>query len=271
MGSAMNLYKKLVLPLLILGLGTLPASAAVPELAPLNVKTRYDVTIGGMAIGRVRITVTEDAFGYRMIVDTKTRGLVDIFAPLESIAIAKGRVTDAREYIPQSYSSVAKKDGDNKNRRASITYDAAGQIVTRSRLPDEKGWRPVVPLEKANEAVDPMTGFLVLRHALRDAMAREQREATVLTYDAGRLARLTVKVISRARIEVDGKYRDAINTVVTRQPIDGYTPKEMKKFKEGDPVMHIYFSPDAEFMPLLATIRLHYGDIRVTLTEKSKP
>jgi|GEM_PF-2527570 len=264
----MHRYKKLLLPLATLLLVPLAASAQVPELAPLRYETRYDITLGGLAIGRLRITAMEDTFGYRMSVDTKTRGIVDFFAPLKSLATVRGAITEEGEYLPTLYTSKADKDGDDKDRKVSIAYDDEGRITTRSRVPgDDPKWRPVVPLDKASAALDPMTGFFVLRKTLRDAMANEQREASVTTYDGARLATMRVKVVSRARIEVQGKHVNAINAVVTRYPIDGYTPKELKKYKEGDPVVHVYFSADERLMPLVATISLFYGDVRAELTE----
>ncbi len=264
----MRRYKKLIYPLLFLTFAPFSANAAVPELTPLNYTTRYDVTVGGITIGRIRINTHEDTFSYRMSVDTKTSGLVNFFAPLESIARVAGSVING-EHRARTYTSLAKKDGKDKNRRVEVTYDPAGNILTQMRVPDQTGWRPEVPLEKANEAKDPMTGFMVLRQTLRNAMAQEQREASTLTYDGARLARMTLKVVSRAKIEIQGKYVDAINAVVTREPIDGYTPKELKKYKEGDPVIHVYFSADERLMPLQVTLGLSYATVRATLVEIS--
>lgn len=266
----MRAYK---IPLLAIGMLLLPtlAPAQVPELVPLNLATRYDVDVGGMAIGRLRIYATEDNFTYRLKIDTKTSGLIDIFAPLTSVASAHGRRTAEGQYMPQLYSSTAERDGNEKGRRVRIVYDEHGTITERERVPNQDPtYRPVVPITQASAAADPITGFFLLRKKLRDAMERNEREVQIETYDAARLATMTLRVVSRARIELNGKYVDAINTVITRQPVAGYTRKELKKFKEGDPVVHLYFSPDERLIPLMVTVALPFGTMRATLVE-NKP
>lgn len=263
----MHRYKKLLLPLLFVALTPVALPAQVPELSPLNYETKYEVTMGGLTIGRLRITALEDAFGYRMVVDTKTKGIVDFFAPLESVAIVKGAVVEGN-YVPTLYTSKVLKDGNDKNRKVEIVYDVDGNIAKRSRVPgDDPKWRPVVSLKEINGAPDPMTGSFMLRSKLREAMARNERETSIITYDGARLVRMKAKVVSRARIKIQDKYVNAINTIITREPINGYTPKELKKFKAGDPVIHVFFSADERLMPLQATISLFYGDINATLTE----
>lgn len=267
----MRRYKTLILPIILLTLLPRLAAAEVPELAPLNVTTRYDIALGAVPIGRLRVDSHEDRFGYNLTIDTKTTGLVNFFAPLKSVATTRGQRTEEGAYIPAFYDSKGDKDDKEKNKRSTITYDKDGQITTDERTPrDDPKWRPLVPREKTKGAVDPITGFFMLRKQLRDAMARGERETSVLTYDGARLAIIKIAVVSRAKIDMGKKHRDAINTVLTRTPITGYTPKEMKKYKAGDPVIHAYFSPDAEFMPLQISIGLPYGDVKATLTEYTK-
>lgn len=267
----MHRYKTPLLAIALLMLCLpLPASAQVPALEPLKFETRYDISLGPMGIGRLRIIYREDTFGYRIKVDTKTRGLVHMFAPLQSVAEARGSKQDG-SYVPTHYISKADKDGDEKDRLVEIRYDEKGHITERTRKPaDSPTWRPVVPLAKANEATDPMSAFFVARKLMRDAMVHNQRETSVLTYDGARLARMTLKVVSRARTEINGKYVDAINTVLTREPIDGYTPKELKKFKEGDPTVHVYFSADGRLMPLKVSMKLFYGELSAVLVEQRR-
>ena len=264
----MHRYKKPLLSVLLLLLAPLAAQAQVPELAPLQHTARYDIRFSGMGVGRLRITATENNFSYSMKVDTKTSGLVGFFAPLQSVAKAEGSITPQGNYRPRLYSSSAERDGDEKGRRVNMTYDEHGIITFRERVPNQDpSYRPVVPIAEASAAVDPITGFFALRRLMRDTMARDQREASVKTYDAARLATMSMKVVSRARIEIGGKYVDAINTVLKREPMTGYTRKELKKFKEGDPTVHVYFSADARFMPLKITIKLPLGTLSAELVE----
>lgn len=241
-----------------------PVSAGVPALEPLNYKLKYDVTWNGFTIGRLRIRVSEDAFSYRVSIDTKTSGIARLFSSEKSVAIAEGRVVDGR-YIPTKYTSR----GDNGSRqRTVITYDASGAIATRDRKPPITGKsRKEVPLEQANAATDPASAFFILRKKLHTAMKANVRDVSTHTYDGVRFAEMLIHVVSPARVEVFDKYENAINTVITRKPLNGYSAKELKKFKEGDPPAHIYFSTDGRFMPLKAQVQTNIGTIAATLSE----
>lgn len=267
MGSLMRRYKKLILPFVFFSLWQGAAQAEVPVLEPLNYELRYDGYVAGLPIGRLRVTMKEDALSYSMQVDTKSRGLVDIFAPIQSVASVQGRKQDER-YLPIAYRSFAKKDDKAKNRKVRMDYDENGIITLRERIPKpDPSYSPVVPLDEIAGAPDPMTGVFAMRAALREAMAAGERKASLNTYDAARLATMRSKVVSRASIEVMDEHVRAINTVLSRKPIAGYTVKELKKYAEGDPTIHVYYSADERLLPLRVTIGLPFGTLNIVLTE----
>jgi hypothetical protein len=259
----MRAYKFLVV--LSITLLATTAYAQVPQLAPLNYQMKYDVTWGGLSMGRVRVTISEDEFGYKMSVDTKTKGIARLFDNTKSIIETRGRVTDGA-YTPQRYesSTVDSEDG----RTTKIIYESDGSIRSRDRNPpDDPNRRPVVPLEQANRGVDPLTAFLKLRQKMRDNMERNIRDTSVRTYDGARLGDLTLKVVSRASLENMDQHVNAINTVLTRQPIAGYKDKEITKYEKGDPLIHVYYSADDRFIPLQIEIKLSLGTVVLKLSE----
>jgi hypothetical protein len=259
-------YSALAICLATLFLFTATAQAQVPELEPLNFKAKYDVAFSGIAMGRIRIEVQEDAFSYRMVVDTKTSGLARMFSREKSVAKVEGRIRNGA-YFPTQYESINHRN-DDSTRRTQIAYDADADIKTLERTPKEDPkHRPPVSPEEANSAYDPITGFLVARSKLRDAMVKNERSVTVRTYDGARLAGLTIDVINPARIDKMGTYVKAINTTVTREPISGYTAKEWKKFKEGDPPIHLYLSADAQLFPIQISVALPFGTLTAKLAE----
>ena len=77
-------------------------------------------------------------------------------------------------------------------------------------------------------------------------------------------------LLGRTEIEIMDKDIPVIETRIERLPMLGYTTKEWKKFREGDPEIHVYFSDDARLLPVLFTISLALGDLRIELAE-SKP
>lgn len=249
-----------------------PASAQVPDLAPFNYSLKYDVTWNNLPIGSIRINTTESDYRYTMEVSTKTRGIVRLFDSTKSLLKTDGRYIekDGRDHVPSPQHYESRSAGDDRTKTTTIRYNMQGEIMKRERNPaDDPASRPPVPLEKANKAVDPLTAMYVARQMLRDNIARNIKETTVRTYDGARLADFTFTVISRASLEIMGEHTNAINMVLKRTPIDGYKQKELKKYREGDPTIHVYFSADERFIPLQADIDLRFGAISAKLASVS--
>jgi Protein of unknown function (DUF3108) len=122
-----------------------------------------------------------------------------------------------------------------------------------------------VPFASVNTARDPVTGSYMLRRALYAALPTSQNEVATKTYDGLRLATMKMVRDTNAKVAVMGEYKDTINVAITRTPINGYTPKELKKFKKGDPEIRIYFTNDAAFLPVRATAKTLVGELSMTL------
>lgn len=246
-----------------------PANAQVPDLKPFHYSMKYEVTWNNLPIGRVRIDTTENEFRYSVSIDTKTRGIVRLFDSTTSIVKTIGRFNDSKP-VATSYESVSK--GDDSTKTTLIRYNMDGQIVKRSRTPaDDPANRPPVPLDDASNAVDPLSALYLLRKKMHGNIADNVRETSMRTYDGARLAEMTFTVISRARLKHMGEHTNAINTVLKRTPIAGYKEKELKKWRAGDPTVHVYWSADGRFIPLQIDINLQFGDISaklVNITEK---
>ncbi len=263
----MRRYKILVFAL-ISAAAPLAAGAQVPPLEPATSSLRYDASFDGLPIGHMFVTIHETSMHYDMKIDTKSGGLVNVFAPLKSVATATGTRDANGGYIPSVYDSFNDKDGEIHDKKTHLTYHDDGTLDTRERNPDDDpNWRPPVPPAEVGTAADPITAFLQHRRLLHDAMANERHDASVTSYDGARLCGIHFHVVSPAHVEIMGKYVDAINTVITRHPIAGYTPKELKKFNIGDPVMHVYFSADGRLMPVMMTIALPYGEVKIVLSQ----
>lgn len=243
-----------------------PAPAQVPELVPLDYKLLYNVTWNNITIGRLRVSMKEDRFGYQMKVDTKTKGIMRLISSEMRVAEAKGRITESGEYIHSSYESRSQEKGEKGKDYTILTYDEQGDLASRTRVPEDKRRKPV-PESDINRATDTVTAFLKFRKRVHRNMMLNQRDTKFDTYDGARLAELSVKVISRANTQAMGKHQPTINSVLKREPLQGYHEKEMKKFNEGDPTTHIYWSADERFIPLKIDLQLDYGTVSAVLKE----
>lgn len=257
-------YKNLIC-FLCIGLPQLALAAGPAPLEPWNFTARYTVAWTGISIGRIYITATEDATGYHMTVDTKTHGVGALFSDEKRVAEVTGTRTDGH-YLPTKFES--RPQDKNKSDRTELTYDAQGKLTGRIREPDDDpNWRPPVPREQLGTATDPITAGFVVRKALPLSPTLGDKTSTH-TYDGARLAQMTVHVENpRTTLTIMKQKMEALDVTVTRQPINGYTPKELKKFAAGDPVIHLYFTADNKRLPLRATVDAPIGQITATLDE----
>ncbi len=235
-------------------------------LSPLNLKARYLISWGGITIGRINITAREDATSYSLVVDTKTHGAGSIVSNEANVVEANGTKTADGTYIPVRYHSAPQ--GKHKDDTIDLTYDAKGDIVKRVREPDDDpNWRPPVPFVEINTARDPITASFMLRKKLYAAIADANSIVSNRTYDGSRLAQMKMTRAPNAKVAVMDSYKNAVNVVVTREPINGYTPKELKKYAKGDPEIHLYFSDDAAFLPIRASAKLQLGELALTMVD----
>lgn len=246
-----------------------PASAAVDgALQPLNYNGRYRISWGGITLGRIIITAKEDGNSYSMRIDTKTSGMGAVVSSDKSVTEAHGIKQDS-QYIPIGYSS---KPVDNDKRTTTVlSYDEQGHITKRERNPDDDpAWRPPVPNEMINTSTDSVTGAFILRRKLYAAIANGQTEVSTRTYDGARLATMQMTRQPTTTLEVMGKQQLVHDVTITRIPVTGYTPKELKKYAKGDPAIHLYFSDDAAFLPVRASAAAALGELSMTLVDLPK-
>lgn len=244
----------------------IPAARAEDTLSPLTLNARYLVAWSGITIGRINIIAREDEKSYFMQVDTKTRGLGSLISDEASVVMAEGTKDEHGNYIPSIYKARPHRQGERNI--TELTYDANGLIKNRLRNPDDDpAWRPPVAFQQINTARDPITASFLLRRKLYAARARDDAEVSTRTYDGARLAEMKMIRAANAKVAVMDSYKDAMNVAVLRLPIEGYTPKELKRFNKGDPEIHLYFSNDQAFMPIRATAKVLLGELSLTLVD----
>lgn len=258
-------YKTILAALCMLA--TTDTSAAQP-IKDLNFQGKYEIAWSGIPLGRIIIIAHENATSYQMSIDTKTKGIGAIISSAKQMVEARGAVKNG-VYIPAFYQSRPQKEPDGDI--ITITYDDKGDISKRVRTQeDDPAWRAQVPVDAANTSRDPITAAFMLRRDLYKAMTDNRHEVSTRTYDGLRLATMKLIRDADARVAVMDNYRNTVNVQVTRTPISGYTPKELKKFNKGDPEIHLYFSDDADFMPLRASAKATIGELSMTLIELEK-
>lgn len=265
MGTYSISYKPVIL-LLSLLLAASSAMAATPEIKPFILNGRYVIAWSGIPLGRILIEAHEDDSSYRMSIDTKTKGIGSLISDEARVITAAGSKKGVATYIPVAYKSRPHKADDHNT--ITLTYDKRGDITARVREnDDDPAWRPPVPNAEIDTARDPITAAFMLRRTLYNAIPLDTPEVSTRTYDGMRLATMSLIRAANARVEIMGEYQDTVNVAVKRVPINGYTPKELRKYNKGDPEIRIYFSNDAAFLPVRATAKTAIGELSMTLVE----
>lgn len=256
---------KLVMILCCLAFASTPAKAE-GTISPLTLNARYIVAWSGITIGRINIIAREDEKTYFMQVDTKTRGLGSLISDEASVIFVEGSKGANGSYIPARYKARPHRAGERNI--TELTYNEKGDIVNRLRNPDDDpAWRPPVTFKQINTARDPITASFMLRRMLYAARANPSAKVSTRTYDGARLADMHMIRAANAKVAVMHQYTDAINVAVVRLPIEGYTPKEIKRFNSGDPEIRLYFSNDDAFLPIRATAKVLIGELSLSMVD----
>lgn len=239
-------------------------ATAAETLKPLILTGRYAIAWSGIPLGRIILEADEDAHSYRMSIDTKTHGVGALLSDDKSIAMAEGTKPAEGVYIPTRYDSRPQKN--QKGDIVTLTYDTKGNLIKNEQNnPDDPAWRPTVPRSELAGAYDPITAAFTLRHKLHAALQNDTAEISTRMYDGLHLATMRVIRASNARVAIMDKYIDTVNVAITRTPINGYTPKELKKYKNDDPEIRLYFSNDEAFIPVRGTAKVLLGELSMTL------
>lgn len=263
-GSPMTLRHLLIA--LCFALTTTTPAFAAPVMEPFPKLMKYRIAWNNIKIGRVIIEANQTPYSYRMSIDTKTTGMLKMFSPLKSVTWASGRLYEG-QIIPQKYNSRSSSDEGN-GRSSELLYDEEGTLAQRTTIPvDDPSWRPEVPMDEARKAFDPITAYFIVRAMLYNNVNRGIKDTYIKTYDGRRLAEFQFKAVNNGTRLRDDKVVPVINTVAFRKPINGYTPKELKRYEEGDPKVHIYFSADKRFLPIEFEIYHWSGKISASLEE----
>lgn len=263
-----NLLRKAAFCLFSLAFFPASSWAEVPAKPdPLKLNGLYTVEWSGIPIGRILIEAEETDTTYSMSINTKTKGIAALLSDEATIMAAKGKKDGADSFIPQEYISRPQKGHDDDT--ITLAYDEKGHFVKGTDdKPDDPAWRAPVPNNEIDTARDPLTATLMLRRMLHASLGSGKTEITTRMYDGERLALLHLTRGPDSRVSLGKTIVNCVSVEVKREPILGFTPKELKKYRKSDPEIHIYFSNDQAFLPVRGTAKLPYGELSMTLTER---
>jgi Protein of unknown function (DUF3108) len=237
-------------------LAALPAVAGA-ETPPVKMSACYEISWGGIGFADLRLTVTAGT-GFTAKTLIETYGLVDLFGPFRFDATSTGRLAGPDLPLPGQYVSL---DGERpeKRQRIALNFDAATGAVAQELTPPRDRVR--VEPELRTGAVDPLTGLLQARGAIRRSLEGGPASAIVPVYDGSKRYDFELTVLGRVNGIPGAKGQPAIHATARIRPIAGFRPRQLDHVH--DPA-EIYLSDDAYLLP----VRMEAGRSALTLTDR---
>jgi hypothetical protein len=215
---------------------------------PLHAATQaawYRVYWGPMHIGNLVAEVQEDATSYRIKVDMVALGLARSISKYKSLTTVEG-IREGKDYIPQRFEtwSRTRKSGE---KRITLFWDRQRRIISDSYSPPDPVWkRKKVPDGQRNGAYDTLTMIPLVWQKLREWKAGTAPVSySTPMYDGRRLADLRLRYV--------GAKDDLLGFRFRRDPIAGFTDKEIKKMQNQEPDITIWVEDNAGMLPVKAS------------------
>ena len=234
------------------------ALAAIPRIAAADESSAlYGVYWAGLSAGDIKLTLRDDASGYRDEVEIRTEGLPRLVTRFRGSAASGGKLVADR--LPQPGYYDAHYDlRKGKNRRLSMRFVARGGAALAERGPDDTSKKPPLAESFRQNVLDPLSALT----AIRDALRRGNRGAfTVPVYDGARRFDVKVRVLPKSE--------QALHLELTLAPIAGFKGETSE---DGDPddaprPVDLTLSDDGRLMPLSMSVSLYYMPLVVQLAK----
>jgi hypothetical protein len=244
-----------------------PARAVDTVLLPLQFSGVYTFHWNAIPFGEMSVTVNQRENGYRIDAHIRSTGVLRLFAPHESYNTVEGGAgpfAETRRTYETHYTTK------KKPRHVRLVYSPGG-IITEELVepPEDRSERPVVSAEQKAGSLDPLTYILAVRQSVYDAVTKRQNGFALPVFDGRRLMNTTYRLTETKNIMGwKGGEIPAIGMLAKRDPIAGYTKKELGELATGEPDLNVYFSDDALLVPVKLRVDLWFGSLQADLTRR---
>lgn len=264
MGMGLRLYNILLILLLLQAY----PSAAADALIGLNFKGSYALSFSGIPFGQMNVAIEQEPSYFRMQTDISSTGMADIFARHSSHTTASGKGKNFR-YTQRSYQT--RSQTRKKKRDIAMEYRGGRYVMEKVTPPDNRATRKEVPGKLKNDAYDPLSIIIEIRRRIIELRRGGDHvsgvDFPIKLYDGRRLTQAHVEVHDTRRISIGSETVPALHVTVRREPVAGFTDKELKQYRADEPALNIYFSDDERFLPLKLSIPFTFGSVSATLVE----
>ncbi len=249
---------------------TCHAVAQADTTAPINIRGTYYFSWSGIPFAKLWLDVEDNGNQYELTASFKSRGIVRIFKKLKSLSKSYG-ITDGQKSM-HSLSFEYETDPDvSEQKHTRLRYDTLGELTLRDVFPEDDPWhRPPVSREKVTDVTTPGNLLWDFRRALLDAIKQDQTGFSLSFYDGQRLMSIHANRLGKEGYLIDETTYPVHKLALTRQLVDGFTDKEIKRYEEGEPVAYLYVGRDAPVIPLALEIDIKLGTLKAWFEPEAK-
>ena len=252
------MQKKQVIALVLIAalMGPATATAASPSQ---EVRGTWFLSFSGVPFAKLWIAAGQDAASYRLTASFKSTGIARIFKKMKTLTQSHGvRAGNRWQTLRYGY------ENRDEQKSTTLRYDAAGDLIERELIPEPAPHiRTPVP-ESQVRAVATVGSLLFDLQDMMRSLGADGDRASLRLYDGKRLADLH---LVRQRKEALNA-TPTIRVSASRDLIAGFSPKETKRYNEGDPTV-IAWLRESDGFPLAFEASLGFGTLRAQWQSES--
>lgn len=238
------------------------ASPAHAETSSFHAVRYYEVVWNGLHIGDMVAEVKEENGIYRTEIVLRSRDIVKLFSPYRNTATATSKYDTKNGFTPVSFDNTVKLR--KKSRQVTMHFAEDGALQTLAVVPPElPSRRPPVATSLLTGSIDPLTAPLRVREHLRAGKSK----FTTTIYDGRKLFAIHYTVHGKITTEINGKNIPTIHITMTREPIAGFTVKEMNNMPKQNPVIDVYVD-EVNMLPVKAIGKAGIGSATALLKKE---
>lgn len=242
-------------------LSIFPASA---ENYPENFTTKafYKVTYSGLVFAKIGVHFSQMPENYTATADIASAGLLKLFTKHSSHTTVKA---NGKNFTYGSIKYVSDYKTKNKKRHVDFTY-VDGKFASENLVPPESATkRAPVALGLKNDSSDPLSGLIMARSKLRQALADGSSSFAVNIYDGRRLTKVDLTVAGKKVLKLYGAKQPVIIVNAKRTLVAGFSKDELEEHDANEPPLVMYFSDDATLFPIRLEYNMGIGILQMDL------
>ena len=236
---------------------------SAPAARADEVAALYQAYWAGLPAGEIRLTLRDEAGGYRDQIDIRSEGLPRLVTRFRGSAVTEGRLAAGR--LPQPSRFEAAYDlRKRRDRRLSMIFAPRAGGAVAERGAEDTSRKPPLPEAFRSNVFDPLSALT----AIRDELRRGNRGSFSLpVYDGARRFDARVRVLAKRTAD------PVLDLELTLLPIAGFKGETSE---DGDPdnaarPVTLTVTDDQRLMPLTMSTSIYYLPLVIQLSRWCVP